>query len=246
MFNLIIFDLDETLAPSKSPIDDEMLFLIKSLLEKYKVWIISGRDYSQFEKTIIPQFDNTFNLSNLYIWPTCWSKLYSFNWEYFEKLYSEDLKDFEKDYIKSVLNKAIEDLDYYPEKAYGELIEDRWSQITYSALWQDAPQDLKRKYDPDFSKRLYFRNYILKDLQEYSISIWWATWIDITKTWLDKAYWVKKLSEILKIDMLEILFVWDAVFPWWNDYSPLDTYWITTKKVFSIEDTKNFIKILLK
>jgi len=37
------------------------------------------------------------------------------------------------------------------EKTWGEQIEDRGSQITYSALGQQAPIEEKKKWDPDFT-----------------------------------------------------------------------------------------------
>ena len=46
---LIIFDLDGTLAESKSSLDAEMSALLHRLLEIAKVAVISGGDWLQFE-----------------------------------------------------------------------------------------------------------------------------------------------------------------------------------------------------
>jgi FMN phosphatase YigB (HAD superfamily) len=40
-YKLIIFDLDDTLTPAKSPADRQMIDLLKKLLEKYKVAVIT-------------------------------------------------------------------------------------------------------------------------------------------------------------------------------------------------------------
>lgn len=246
MFRLIVFDMDWTLAPSKSQIDDEMVQIFKKLLSKFKVWIISWGDYSQFQKQVIPfLWDDEKLLQNLYICPTCSTKMYTYsNWEW-NKLYSLDFSEDEKKYIIKVFNQAIDDLKLRPKEVWWDLIQDRWTQITYSALWQKAPLKFKETWDPNQEKRKKIRNYLLKYLQDYNILIWWTTSIDVTKLWVDKAYWIQKLREIIKMDLNDIIFVWDAVFPWWNDYPPLDTLWITTKKVFSIDETKSFIKSLL-
>jgi gamma-glutamyltranspeptidase len=45
------------------------------------------------------------------------------------------------------------DFDLTPEQTWGEQIEDRGSQITFSALGQQAPIEAKRHWDPDFAKR---------------------------------------------------------------------------------------------
>jgi hypothetical protein len=70
-----------------------------------------------------------------------------------EKLYSEDFTADEKEQIISSLKKAIEEAGFKVEKTWGEIIEDRGSQITYSALGQQAPLEEKKKWDPDFTKR---------------------------------------------------------------------------------------------
>ncbi|MDB2497399.1 hypothetical protein N9X25_09665 [Verrucomicrobiales bacterium] len=51
MKKLIVFDLDGTLAESKSPLDEEMAALLCLLLSLIKVAIISGGDWTQFKKT---------------------------------------------------------------------------------------------------------------------------------------------------------------------------------------------------
>jgi hydroxymethylpyrimidine pyrophosphatase-like HAD family hydrolase len=49
MKKLIVFDLDGTLAPSKSSLDAEMLTLLHDLLGVIKVAVISGGAWPQFE-----------------------------------------------------------------------------------------------------------------------------------------------------------------------------------------------------
>ena len=53
MKKLIVFDLDGTLAESKSPTDCEMAGLLDSLLGIVKVAVISGGKWSQFEKQVL-------------------------------------------------------------------------------------------------------------------------------------------------------------------------------------------------
>jgi phosphomannomutase len=50
---LIVFDLDGTLAESKSSVDAEMSELLHELLAIVKVAVISGGDWSQFEKQLL-------------------------------------------------------------------------------------------------------------------------------------------------------------------------------------------------
>lgn len=245
MFKMVVFDMDGTLTPSKWKMDNEMIDLFKKLLYKYKVAIISGWKYELFQKQVLPHLWNDEKLlSNLYVCPTCSTAMYLYqNWDW-EKQYSLDFTNEEKEIIIEALNKSIDNLNLRPTKTWWELIEDRWTQITYSALWQEAPLEEKHKWDPDFEIRKKIRTEILKHINWYNILIGWATSIDVTREWVDKAYWVRKLSEVSWISLDEMIFVWDAVFPGWNDYPPLEI-WVTTKRVFTIEDTKKYIKMLI-
>ena len=50
---LVVFDLDGTLAESKSCIDVEMARLLNSLLDIVKVAVISGAAWRQFEQQVL-------------------------------------------------------------------------------------------------------------------------------------------------------------------------------------------------
>jgi len=242
---MIVFDLDGTLASSKGKMDSEMAELFSALLKKFKVWVISGGDFPQFEKQLIPSLPQDANLSNLYLGPTCSTKMYLYEGGAWVKKYSLDFTKAEKEYIMKVFYQAIDDLELRPTETWGELVEDRGTQITYSALGQQAPLEAKHTWDPDFEKRKRIRNYLLKDLQWYNILLWGATSIDITRAWVDKAYGVQKLSEISGATLDEMIFVGDAVFPWGNDFPPLDQLGVTSKKISDVEGTKRFIRMLI-
>src|SRR5690242_11669686 len=108
MKKLIVFDLDGTLAESKSAIDVEMAKILDSLLRVAKVAIISGGDWPQFEKQVLANLFSTSKLKNLFILPTCGTKFYSYKGEKgWKKLYSEDFTDAEKKKITESLNKAV-------------------------------------------------------------------------------------------------------------------------------------------
>lgn len=182
MFKMIVFDLDGTLAPSKGQMDDEMIGLFKALLSRYRVGVISGGDYPQFQKQIIPFMGNdAMLLENLYICPTCSTKMYVYRDSAWQKLYSLDFTREERENIIRVLDKAIIDLGLLPEQTWGDLIEDRETQITYSALGQQAPLEAKHAWDPDFEKRKNIREHIRYDLQDFNILVGGATSIDITR-----------------------------------------------------------------
>ncbi len=93
------------------------------------------------------------------------------------------------------------------------MIEDRGSQITFSALGQEAPLDEKKKWDPDFKKREKIKEILKPLIPDFSIQLGGSTSIDVTRPGIDKAYGVKKLQETLGIAIEDMIFVGDAVFP---------------------------------
>ena len=152
MKKLIVFDLDGTLAESKSSLDPEMATLLHDLLGVIQVAVISGGNWLQFRKQLLSNLPHDERLKNLSLLPTCGTKFYRYTDDW-NKIYSEDFTNNEEKKIIGSLKKVIENVDFKVEKVWGEVIEDRGSQITFSALGQQAPIEDKKKWDPDFAKR---------------------------------------------------------------------------------------------
>ena len=95
MKKLIVFDLDGTLAESKSSLDNEMSALLHTLLGIVKVAVISGGNWPQFEKQLLFNLPNDEHLINLSLLPTCGTKFYRYTEEW-RKIYSEDFTADEK------------------------------------------------------------------------------------------------------------------------------------------------------
>src|ERR1700744_1054065 len=152
MKKLIVFDLDGTLAESKAAIDKEMALRFAALTNVAKVAIISGGDWPQFEKQVLAHLPKGKKLKNLSILPTCGTKFYRYK-SGWKELYAENFSDKQREEIISALNEAVDKSGFKAKKTWGETIEDRGSQITYSGLGQEAPLAEKSKWDPDFTKR---------------------------------------------------------------------------------------------
>jgi phosphomannomutase len=150
---LVVFDLDGTLAESKSSLDAEMSGLLHDLLTVVKVAVISGGDWPQFEKQLLSNLPRDERLANLSLLPTCGTKFYRYDSADWKKIYSEDFTTDQREKILSSLKKAIGVAGFKIEKLWGEQIEDRGSQITFSALGQQAPLEEKERWDSDFAKR---------------------------------------------------------------------------------------------
>jgi hypothetical protein len=214
---LIVFDLDGTLADSKSPLDPEMSGLLHDLLGVVKVAVISGGDWPQFEKQLVSHLPHDDRLRDLSLLPTCGTKFFQYA-DGWKKLYSEDFTAEERNKIVESLNKALVSAGFKAEKVWGEVIEDRGSQITFSALGQRAPLAEKVKWDPDFSRRKKIKAILDTTIPEFSVRMGGATSIDVTKPGIDKAYGIRKLRDLLGISLKEMVYVGDALFPGGNDY----------------------------
>jgi phosphomannomutase len=250
MKQLIAFDLDGTLAPSKSYLPDEMGEVFGRLLDKFQVCVISGGKFGQFETQLLNGLKTEpSKLEKLHLMPTCGTQYYVYDitasrWR---QVYAENFTDSEKKKIIGALNEGIDTLGYREKQTWGDIIEDRGSQITFSALGQEVVAELgdqgvqkKEEWDPDNKKKNTLRDYLAERLPEFEVRVGGGTSIDITKPGIDKAYGMQKLMGILKIGKNDILFMGDRLQPGGNDY-PVKEFGIDCMEV---SDWKNTAQIL--
>lgn len=245
---VIAFDLDDTLAVTKSAISDVMAERLCELLKKYEVCVISGGKFEQFKLQVIDHLEVEDSiLQRLHMMPTCGTRYYRYNSETKEwnQQYAEDLTSDEKKRIIDVLEEASKSLGYWEDNPAGEIIEDRGSQVTYSALGQNALPDDKYKWDPEGRKKHAIRDYAADRLPGLEVRVGGTTSVDVTKPGIDKAYGMRKLMEKLKISEEEILFFGDKLEEGGNDY-PVKSMGIDTIAVKHWEDTALAIETLLK
>lgn len=254
MKKLIAFDLDGTLAESKSVSDDRMVELFGQLLGKFQVCVISGGKFGQFEKQLLNVLNvDPAQLEKLHIMPTCGTRYYVYDvvkkdWR---EVYAENFTEPQKKKIIAALNKGFDDLDMRADKTYGETIEDRGSQVTFSVLGQDIVDELGKKglhlkhaWDPDNKKKNELRDYIQPLIPEFEVRVGGVTSIDVTKKGIDKAYGMKKLMEMLEIGKEDILFIGDRVEPGGNDY-PVKAFGIDCIQISHWQETALAVETIL-
>lgn len=250
---LIVFDLDGTLAESKTPMDKEMAGLIKQLLEKYKVAVIGGGKYELFKWQFVSHLKASGKvLENLFLFPTSGNAFYRYK-SGWKKVYSHNLSAPEKKQIRAAFESVLKEVNYkHPKKIYGEILEDRISQMSFSPLGQDIATVLGKrgvqKKEQWRGKNDHVRLEIAKRLAKYlpnlEVRVGGITTIDITMKGIDKAYGVRQMEKYLKVKIRDMFFLGDAIFPGGNDYSVLKTG-IDYKKIESPEDTKKIIITLM-
>lgn len=240
-YSLAVFDLDGTLAPSKGPLDAGIASSLLKLLSKVKVAVISGGGYPQFQIQLLQNLPvSSESFSNLFLLPTSGTRFYAWRGAWNE-IYAEHLIPTEKEKILSSLKYALTTTGFVtPNTVYGDLIEDRGSQITFSALGQNAPIELKSAWDTDRTKREKIADIVRTKIPEFDVRIGGSTSIDITKRGINKAFGIRKLEEYLKLGAEQIVFVGDALFQGGNDF-PAKATGVDCVQVSGPEETKKLI-----
>ncbi|MGK2896118.1 MAG: HAD-IIB family hydrolase [Candidatus Saccharimonadales bacterium] len=245
---VIAFDLDDTLAVTKLPISDRMSELLTKLLEKYDVCVISGGKFEQFERQVVERLDAPSHLLNkLHLMPTCGTRYYRYDElkEEWALQYAEDLTPEQKQEIITTLEECARETGLWVEKPYGEIIEDRESQITYSALGQQAPAEEKYTWakEHEADKRV-LRDLIAERLPDLEVRLGGTTSVDVTRIGIDKAHGMQKLIEAIDINKSEILFLGDKLQEGGNDY-PVKAMGIDSIEVEGWETTAYVLKGVL-
>ena len=244
MKRLVAFDLDGTLAESKQPLEQVMAALLARLAAHVAVAVISGGDWPQFDKQIIARLPAHADLANLFIMPTTGTKLYRCRSGIWEQVYADLFSPDEHDRILKALDDAVKQAGFADDRIWGERIEDRGSQITFSGLGQDAPIDAKKAWDPDFAKRKQLQKIVQGQLPGFAVNVGGSTSIDITREGTDKASAMRKLADHSGIPTAHAIFLGDAIYPGGND-DPVRAAGIDTIAVRDPAETATAITAML-
>ncbi|HBO64433.1 TPA: HAD family hydrolase [Candidatus Saccharibacteria bacterium] len=247
MKKLLAFDLDDTLAITKSPISDHMAETLAKILDEFEVCIISGGRFEQFKTQVIDRLHiEPHKLNKLHLMPTCGTRYYLYDqpsgeWK---QQYAEDLTKQQKEQIIAVLEASAKELGLWEAHPAGDIIEDRGSQITFSALGQKATPEDKYAWDPDGTKKAALRDLAAQSLPGLEVRAGGSTSIDVTREGIDKAYGMQKLIDELDISKDDILFMGDKLQEGGNDY-PVKAFGIECLDVDRWEDTVNRLETIL-
>lgn len=243
---LVAFDLDDTLAPSKTAADPRMARLLVDLLEVVQVCVISGGNFAQFETQLIANLplDHPDALTRMHLMPTCGTQYYRYEGAGWRQQYAENLTDEQKAAALAAVESEARRLGYWESETWGPILEDRGSQITFSALGQAAPVDAKKAWDPTGEKKNTLRAAVEPLLPELEVRSGGSTSVDITRRGIDKAYGMRRLAELTGIPFEQMIFVGDRLDPDGNDF-PVVALGIPTHAVEGWEDTAAFVEEFL-
>jgi len=245
---LVAFDLDDTLAPSKSPLDPRMGETLARLLAVVPVCVISGGQFAQFESQLVTGLEAAasaqqaaFGFGRLHLMPTCGTQYYRWEDAEWRRQYAEELTPEESAAAVAAVEEEARRLGLWEPAnpgvtVWGPVIEDRGTQITFSALGQAAPVDAKRAWDPTNEKKNALAAAVAARLPGLEVRSGGSTSIDITAKGIDKAYGMRRLTELSGIPLEQMAFVGDRLDPDGNDY-PVLALGVRSVAVEGWEDT---------
>lgn len=214
------FDLDTTLAVSKQPMTPAMAERFSALTHLIPCAVVSGGKFSLFEHQILAMIGERAQRSNLHLMPTSGTRYYAWRDGEWECQYTHDLSEQDRDAAIESLTRHAKEQGLWLDDGLvrGERIEDRGSQITFSALGQLASPADKEAWDPDRAKKNHLAAAVAVDLPQLTVRSGGSTSIDVCAKGIDKSYAMRQLSHILGIDIPRIAFIGDRMDPDGNDY----------------------------
>ena len=122
--------------------------------------------------------------------PTSGARYYRWNPEDddWQEAYEHNLSEEDRRLVIESLERHARELGIWQARTWGPRIEDRGSQITFSALGQQAPVEAKEEWDPTNEKKNRLAEAVQKDVPHLAVRSGGSTSVDISNRGVDKAY----------------------------------------------------------
>ena len=251
MKKVLAFDVDQTLNVAKTPIPDEIADLLTECLDHFEICPISGQKFDQFLVQIVDRLEKASpkQLSHLHLFVAQGTQYYRYDTQQkdWDQIYNYPLTDEQVEKITTAIQTAAEELGYWEADKLqpgDEIIENRLSQVTFSALGQKAGTEAKYAWDPDHKKREAIVKRCKELAPEFDYEIGGTTSINAITPGMNKVFGMTHLMEELKVEKSDILYFGDMTQPGGNDY-PVVQMGIDTITVRSHEDTAYALRGIL-
>lgn len=264
MKKVLAFDIDQTLNIAKTPITDETAGILAECLNYFEICPISGQKFDQFLIQIVNRLIEVAEvtpaqLMHLHLFVAQGTQYYRYNplanrndgasydEKNWEEVYSFPLTKNEVQIISQAIEAAAKELSFWESdklQAGDQIIENRLSQVTFSALGQKAGTREKYAWDPDCKKRQKIVKRAKELAPDFTFEIGGTTSINAVKPGMNKAFGMTHMMDELKVSRDEILYFGDMTQPGGNDY-PVVEMGIETITVRNHEDTEFALKGIL-
>lgn len=219
-YRAFVFDVDGTLVVSKTPMTALVAAFLEGLLRQGKiVAVISGGKFSILEANILSRLGERERWEQLFVMPTVGASLYEWKDGAWREVYANPVTREEFGEIQKAFDTAFTHTAFpRPEAKWGEQIEYRDTQVTFSAFGQTAPVEVKQGWDPDNTKKQELVRLLEPLLPAYAVKAGGMTSIDVTHAGIDKQYGIERFMEHMGLLKEDILFVGDALYEGGNDH----------------------------
>ena len=246
MKKVLSFDVDQTLNVAKTPITDDIAdLLIGCLRAGFKICPISGQKFDQFLIQIVDRLVDRGatpeDLVNFHLFVAQGTQYYRYDADKkdWEQVYNYPLTDDQVEKITEAIETAAKELGFWEEDKLqpgDEIIENRLSQVTFSALGQKAGTKEKYAWDPDCKKRERIVARAKELAPEFDYEIGGTTSINAITPGMNKVFGMTHLLEELKVEKEDVLYFGDMTQPGGNDF-PVVQMGVDTITVRTHEDT---------
>lgn len=240
----IAFDLDNTLARSRKPMKPPMAERIAVLTHLMPVAVISGGKFQLVTGQVTDVLPSDADLSRMHLMPTSGTLYYRWNGTEWAQIHAYNLSEEDCRRAVEVLERNARAQGLWAERVWGSRIENRGSQITFSALGQQAPNELKAEWDPDNEKKNRLAKAVAAELPHLGVRPGGMTSVDVYMRGRDKSHAIHDLSQALSITPESIIFVGDRMTPDGNDY-PAALAGTMAVQVTGPDDTLRFCDALI-
>ena len=272
MKKVLSFDIDQTLNIAKTPIPDEIADLLIECLDHFEICPISGQKFDQFLIQIVDRLVEhgvtATQLTHLHLFVAQGTQYYKYipnimklgpmpantdkepipySANYWKRVYNFPLTSEQAKTITKTIETAAKELGYWEEdklKKGDEIIENRLSQVTFSALGQKAGTEEKYAWDPDHKKRKAIVKKCKELAPNFEYEIGGTTSINAFTPGMNKVFGMNHLLEELHVKKDDVLYFGDMTKPGGNDY-PVVQMGIDTITVRSHEDTAYALRGIL-
>ena len=243
MKKVLAFDIDQTLNVAKTPITDDIAELLIKCLNHFEICPISGQKFDQFLIQIVNRLLDCGvtpeALTHLHLFVAQGTQYYRYEDGEWQQIYNYPMTDEQVAKINQTIEQAARELGFWEEDKLAEgdeIIENRLSQVTFSALGQKAGTEAKYAWDPDHKKREAIVKRCKELTPEFDYEIGGTTSINAIIPGMNKTFGMTHLLEELNVKKDDILYFGDMTQPGGNDY-PIVQMGIDTITVRNHEDT---------
>jgi hypothetical protein len=223
-YELYAFDLDDTLGPSQREVPKPVRDQLAILCSYRDVCVVSGATPSQFRRCLLDMEPLTDHISRLHVL-ACYGaqrgsrRAGSWVFETTRSLTAQQRRDAMRAIRKESARLGLWLAD---DEVVGVRMDDRVTQITFSALGRDAASARKAAWDPGGQRRQALIEAVSSQLADCVVRLGGGTSVDVLPIGVDKGTALTELLSDLGLSPAQCLFVGDRLYKGGNDYAVLE------------------------